>query len=385
MKRRQFITGGCALCGALYAAAARTQELPWQPPGRFLRPELATDEGGLWAIMDREETRLRRSPFVIRDRTLIDYVHGIACRLGGTHCPDIRVYLVRTPLFNASMAPNGMMQVWTGLMLRMENEAQLAAVLGHEIGHYLERHTLERLRDAKAASAFGTFIGLFGVVGALGQIATLAAMFGFSRDQERVADRIGLILMRNAGYDPAEASKVWGNLLAELKARQNAGDESAIPMLATHPGAEERKETLAALAAERPGGATKAEEWRENTRTFRREWLIEEIRRGQHEESVALFTRMLEAGPGQPELLTARGEVYRRRGSGQDLDLAVSDFLAAVALGSEPPEAHRGLAMIYRRRRAAAEARASIERYLKLAPDAPDAPIMRSYLEELAK
>ena len=55
--------------------------------------------------------------------------------------------LVRTPYFNASMAPNGMMQVWSGLLLRVDNEAQLAAVLGHEIGHYLARHSVERLRD----------------------------------------------------------------------------------------------------------------------------------------------------------------------------------------------------------------------------------------------
>jgi predicted Zn-dependent protease len=80
--------------------------------------------------MDREETRLRRSPFAIRDPALREYVQGIACKLAGEHCPDVRVHLLSTPLFNASMAPNGMMQVWTGLMLRMENEAQ-PAILGH--------------------------------------------------------------------------------------------------------------------------------------------------------------------------------------------------------------------------------------------------------------
>ena len=384
MKRRQFIANGCVFCAALFAAASRAQEQPWQPPARFVRPDVATDEGGLWALMDREERRLRRSPFVIRDRALNEYIHGIACRLGGEHCSDIRVHLVRTPLFNASMAPNGMMQVWTGLMLRMENEAQLAAVLGHEIGHYLERHTLERLRDAKTASAFGTFIGMFGVVGAIGQLATLAAMFGFSREQERVADSIGVTLMRKAGYDAAEASKVWGNLIAEAKARPD-GSEASIPMFATHPGADERKDTLAALAAAQPGGVTNAEKWQEMIRPYRIDWLTEEVRRGQHEESIALFTRMIEASPGHAELLAARGEVYRRRGSDKDLDLAVVDFRAAVTLGGEPPETHRGLAMIYRRRGEFAQARVSLERYLELAPNAPDAPMIKSYIEELGK
>jgi beta-barrel assembly-enhancing protease len=182
VKRRRFLAGACAGCAAL---AAFAQETKWAMPARFARPDPASDEGGLWSMMDRHEARLRRSPFALRAEKLQAYVQGIACRLAGEHCPDMRVHLVRTPLFNASMAPNGMMQVWSGLPLRVDNEAQLAAVLGHEIGHYLQRHSVERLRDAKSRSAFGTFIGLFGAVGALGQLGMLAGQFAYSRKHER--------------------------------------------------------------------------------------------------------------------------------------------------------------------------------------------------------
>jgi Zn-dependent protease with chaperone function len=182
MNRRGFLRaaagcGGCLLTAALYAQSE------WQSPPRLTRPDIATDEGGLWAMMDREEARLRRSPFVIRDTALREYVQGIACKLAGPHCPDVRVHLVNTPIFNAFMAPNGMMQVWSGLLLRVENEAQLAAILGHEIGHYLQRHSLERLRDARTRSAFGQFLGVFGLVGAIGQLAVLASMMAYSREQ----------------------------------------------------------------------------------------------------------------------------------------------------------------------------------------------------------
>ena len=155
----------------------------------------------MWALMDREERNLRKSPLLIRDAALKDYVQGIACRLGGEHCPDIRVYLMRTPHFNASMAPNGMLQIWSGLLLRMENEAQLAAVLGHEIAHFLMRHSLQRLRDIKDKAAAGQVLGLFGLVGALGQLAVYASAFAYQRDHENEADRIGSILMHKAGYD----------------------------------------------------------------------------------------------------------------------------------------------------------------------------------------
>lgn len=378
MNRRGFLAAGIACSGCALARTATAQA--WDSPPRFARPEASSEEGGLWALMDREETRLRRSPFSLRDPALRAYVHDIACRLAGEHCPDVRVHLVRTPLFNASMAPNGMMQVWTGLMLRVDNEAQLAAVIGHEIGHYLARHQLERLRDAKSRSAFGQFLGLFGLVGAIGQMGLVAGMFAYGRDHEREADRIGATLMRRAGYDAAEAAKIWENLLLELKARPDGAGQS--PMFATHPPAEERSEELARFAESSPGGVTNAAAWQERVGPFLREWLSQEIKRGQHEESVALLSRKM-AGPAyRADYAYARGEVHRLRNSAGDHDAAIADFNAAAELGGEPPETYRGLGMIYRLRQQPHEARANFLRYLELAPQAPDFAMIKSYLEE---
>ena len=147
MKRRRWLQWGCAHCAALGGLAAA--QTAWEVPPRFARPDVASDEGGLWALMDREEARLRRSPFRMREEPLGRYLRDLACRLGASHCPDIHVYAVRTPFFNASMAPNGMMQVWSGLLLRMENEAQLAAILAHEIS------CSSLSREANAGTASG--------------------------------------------------------------------------------------------------------------------------------------------------------------------------------------------------------------------------------------
>ena len=114
--RRAFVFG-CGCCAL--SALAQMPATPWSAPQRFARPLDDSDEGGLWGLMDREEAKLKRSAFLVRDPALNEYVSGIACRLAGDHCPDMRVYLVRTPVFNASMAPNGMMQVWSGLLLRL--------------------------------------------------------------------------------------------------------------------------------------------------------------------------------------------------------------------------------------------------------------------------
>ena len=382
MNRRHFLQAGCACGLGAFAGISAAQE-PWLVPPRFSRPDIASDEGGLWAIMDREETKLRRSPFNMREPQLQAYVQDIACRLGGEHCPDIRVHLVRTPYFNASMAPNGMMQVWSGLLLRVDNEAQLGAVLGHEIAHYLERHSLERLRSAKSSSAFGQFLGLFGAVGLIGQLGLIAGQFAYSRENELAADRIGALLMSRAGYDVAEAGKVWGNITLEVNARPSGGGSSN-PFFATHPAREDREAALVELAAAYKGGATNESAWQERTAPFLRQWLQDEVKRGQHEESIAFLTRAAARLAAKAEYLYARGEVYRLRAGEGDLDAALKDFQGATAAGHEPPETHRSLGMIYRATKRAADARASFERYLRLAPDAADVLMIRSYMEELS-
>ena len=122
--------------------------------------------------------------------------------------------------------------------------------------------------------------------------------------------------------------------------------------------------------------------WREKLKPHLREWLLEEIKRGHREESIALMTRMIDRSPADPDYAYARGEIYRLRAAQNDLEAAVADYERAARIGSEPPETHRGLGLIYRLRKQDADAKASFERYLKLAPDAPDSLLIKSYMEE---
>jgi predicted Zn-dependent protease len=384
MRRRPFLLG----CGCLALAAAaglHADEYDYQVPPRFTRPDPGTDEGGLWAFMDREEQRLKRSSFLVRDPALNKYVAGVACRLAGEHCPEMRVYLVRTPYFNASMAPNGMMQVWSGLLVRMQNEAQLAAVLGHEIGHYLQRHSIDRLRDAQSRSSFGLILGLaLGPVGGLAQLGLLTGGLAYGRDQEREADQIGIALMARTGYAPAEAGRVWGQLLEEAEGAKAAGEDvtSTNILFASHPPAEERKEVLSAAAKRDWPGATRtaADEYRAMLAPHRMGFLHDEVRRRRFGESLVLFDRLLKASPRDGQVQYFKGEVYRQRGSEGDAKLALEAYRAALSMDNTPPEAHRSLGTVLRHTGENAEATRAFQRYLELKPDAEDAEIIRSYL-----
>jgi predicted Zn-dependent protease len=295
------------------------------------------------------------------------------------------VYIVQTPYFNAFMAPNGMMQVWSGLLVRMTSEAQLAAILGHEIGHYVQRHSIERMRDLKSKAAFGQFLGiLLGGVGGIAQLALLAGALAYNRDQEREADRIGLELMVQAGYAPIEASRVWVQLLEELKAgareREEFWDESVL--FKTHPPAEERQKTLAELAAARgPGGRTGEKEYREALGPRRSEFLVDELKRRNFGETRVLLERMLAAFPEDGEMQYFMGETYRLRGQDKDLGEAIAAYRRAEPMKGTPAEMYRSLGLVHRQLGDDVQAEAAFARYLELKPGASDGALIRTYFK----
>jgi len=389
--RRGFLRSACrhclglgALVGGLPALAQSAAPKPFQIPGRFSRPAVETDEGGLWSLMDREETRLRRSPLAIHDKALDKYLSGIACRLADTHCPDMRIHVMRTPMFNASMAPNGMMQVWSGLLLRIENEAQLAAIMGHEMGHYLERHQLQQLRDAKDKAVLAQLVGLVGgIAGAVGKIGILASSFAFSREHEERADRLGMRLMQHAGYDGTQAPRVWENLLQELKVTCGEDVGSRNALFATHPPAGNRRDELLKMAAESSGGTTATEAYQRVVAPLRFGWIQDEIKTGQYEESIVLFDRMIAAAPADSQLLYARGEVYRLRGDRDDVPRALNDLTRASGAAEPPVETFRSLGLVQQQRADAPAALQAFQKYVALAPDAPDAGMIKSTIAEL--
>lgn len=385
MNRRRF---GCALCAlaalAVARAAAQTTPEGFLVPG--YRPPTASDEGGLWGLMDRVERDLKTSRFVVRDPPLNAYVRDVVCRLGKDHCPDLRIYIVRTAQFNASMAPNGMMQVWTGLLLRCVDEAQLAAILGHEMGHYLRRHSLEHYRDVRDKSSVAAFLGLglaaagAGWAGGVANAALLASIFAFNRDQEREADKIGLDLMTRAGYAPIAASEVWEQLLAEIKA--GTVERSQNVLFATHPEPEERLGTLRESAARMPGEERGIERYRAGLAGVREQIVRDELSLRQYGRSEVVFDRLLAQAPGDGLLWYGKGEVFRLRNEAGDLSRALEAYGRALETPAPPPEAHRSIVMVELKQGNKDRARAAYDAYLKARPDAPDAGALRMLLDQ---
>lgn len=368
------------------SAAAIVSEVS---PGE--RPALNTAEGGLWMTMNRLEKKLSTSGRRYRDKALNDYVAKITCKLAPDHCRDIRVYISRVPAFNASMAPNGFMMVWTGLLLRARNEAQLATVLGHEIGHYLRRHSLQNFEATRDTADFMVFfslalnIAIAPGVGDLASIAAIASLRGFSRDHEREADSVGLQLMANAGYDPREAAKIWRQLIRELKAKEGGYEHSLF--FATHPHPEERIDTLdrmaEAIVKEKKAGLTKEMEYRRVVGPHRRIFLRDELHRTKFDETEELLSMLLEEGVSKGEIYFFTGEMHRLKGKKKDLEKALEAYENARGEEGAPREIYKSLGIVFRKLGSAEKSRKAFEEYLRRAPDAEDRLMIESMIRKI--
>jgi hypothetical protein len=142
--------------------------------------------------------------------------------LGDPRKIPFQFFVVQEKVPNAFALANGTVVVNSGLMLVLENEAQLAAVISHEITHATEKHTYRQLQYHKKAltalkigAAVGSIWGGRGVVD-LANLTEGAIRNGYSRSLENQADRIGMEYMMAAGYDPREAARVWKVMAVKL-------------------------------------------------------------------------------------------------------------------------------------------------------------------------
>ncbi len=387
--RRAFMLGACCAGWGLTAAA----------PGAFaaIDPSLMTptlapnfkpvdkDEKGFWQAVNDIEEDVKRSNFLLHDEKLNSYISGLCCNLARDFCPDMRVYIVRTPYFNASMYPTGMMQVWTGLLLRMKSEAQLAAVLGHEIGHYLRRHQIAQYRSVRKKTSGYAFlaaplaIATGGIGNLVAEMALISSIYGFSREHEREADAFGLQLMERDGLDPREASRVWQQLIKEreetFKARGRKKPSEPI-LFATHPAPAERMTDLSAAAdalAKKSG--KKYEDGRDRyldvIKPWRPQFLADQIKLNDFGASLFLIDSLTGEG-WDGDLFFQKGELYRIRDAAGDLTQALVWYDTAIAQAGAPADAWRGKGMALLKLGKKEEGKTALRTYLDLKPDAPD-------------
>jgi tetratricopeptide (TPR) repeat protein len=152
-------------------------------------------------------------------------------------------------------------------------------------------------------------------------------------------------------------------------------------LFASHPASDERQAALVALAGDN-GGFVGDAEYQARVEPFMADLLDDELKRAQYDESIVLFGRLAAARPTRGDLRFARGEAYRLRAQEGDQERAIQDLQQALSLNQPPPAAHRALGLLHRQQGRREEAMEAFRSYLDRAPKAPDAALIRSFLDE---
>ena len=177
------------------------------------------------------------------------------------------------------MTANGIVQVWTGLLVRVSSEDELAAVLGHELAHYTQLHTLARVRQIQKKMATGTIVdfGIMLVTGVaipVGQLSAIASSMAFSRGQEEEVDLLGGNFMAQSGYDPRAAAQVWEMIVREEESAAAKSEEPGM-FSKTHPNSAERIDTLKTFVNETyPKITTEPEDRRSHVEMLNRYYMM---------------------------------------------------------------------------------------------------------------
>ena len=187
----------------------------------------------------------------IQDKPLNNYINQTGKKISDlTHRPHMPYSFrgVNAAYVNAYAFPGGSIAVTRGILIELRNEAELSALLGHEIGHVNARHTAEQMSKGALTNAFiggiatfaGTQIpGLDSLASQLGMLGAGALLAHYSRDNERQADALGLEYMVKAGYNPNGFVELM-NILRSTSKREPSAIEL---MFSTHPMSDERYNT----------------------------------------------------------------------------------------------------------------------------------------------
>lgn len=403
------------------------------------------------ALLDESkevDRQLEKKGTLFTDPDLAGYVQGVTDRmLGAKPAPEnvqYRVRVLRDPLVNAFALPNGSIYVNSGLLAVLENEAQLAAVLGHEVTHVAARHSYLHNRSlrkkmvalhvlAAAGSAGGYFPAgsVFGsslmLASSVSQMVLVASVFGYSQEMERDADRQGLDLMTFGNYDPDAMPATFERMDEKLEV------EPVETFYRTHPKLVERVAATKQLASSRRlaepqaareenylahvapaicynvqadlasrrvrtaiARANRLVQWKPDDPLYRSlladgyrtlgakatEPDADELgKRGQSDSRKRLL-RMTEMEE-QSDLLKLPGGTDRKK---DNQAKAEELYLSAIEQSPSSPEPHRGLGMLCEDQERFEEAALEFRKYLDLAPpDAPDRLRIERRLENASR
>jgi len=348
------------------------------------------DRTALIQRAEEEEALLDGSGILYEEAVLQSYLEQVVRRLqaaAGARDECFKIRVVSDPYLNAFAFANGAIYVHTGILARLDNEAELAALLAHEMIHCLHRHAFKAAREFKvpargdaslerASLHPGQAQDLSSLIFAFRSMALVAES---TQKLETEADEGALRILREAGYDPGAALKV----LEHLKKEAEMENYKEPFLFATHPSLEKRMENMRRMLyndsfAEIGEGTTNEAPFLEKTSALILHNASLDLKAGRYAVALRGVQKYLTChGPGSMAYFLM-GEIFRQRGGTGDLRRAKAAYKTAILFDSSYSDPYKALGLIYYKERDWALAKTSFESCVALAPNHPD----RAYIEE---
>ncbi len=352
----------------------------------------AEDERLLWERVRGEQEVIDNSGFLYHEPELESYLNRIVNKLqvhSITPGFKFQVKVLKDPHLNAFAYPNGVIYVHTGILARMDNEAQLAALLAHEMTHCTHRHSLRVIRSIKdrpagiaaVQNALAKISAVHAVARLLGATGLTVAVHGYSRSLEAEADLVGLDLMAKADYDSYQALKLFEHLQQDI---EDDGIEAPY-FFSSHPNVQQRIQNAKNWLAENFNPTQSAlidsAEFQAGMQGVVLTNAGLDLRRGRFDLAQAAVADYLRIHPSDARAYYLMGEILRQRDEQDDARSAVGYLEKAILLDPNYPEPHKALGLIHYKGGEKRLARKYFESCLLLSPNAIDKDYIQGYLK----
>jgi len=329
----------------------------------------------------REQSEIVKTRLLYQEPQLEQFLEQILASLMPAEVPEgirPRVVLVRELSLDAYSFPDGAIFLHTGLLARLQGEPELALLLAHELVHITRQHALRALAAMPPESDASFFNRLLSdSLSWFQDTDTLPGMgkpsdelLSLRRSLEQEADRMGLDMVVQAGYDPHEAIEIFDNLI------EGRGDR---------PGKERVAAVLQPLSTTdfgRTGRSTDRGDFGKRLQALLLEqgWL--ELRHSRWDGALQCARRLVRDAPTNAHGHYLLGEILRRRNEAGDAPQALAHYFQAIASDSSLPEPYKAIGLIHFKQGQARLASGFFEKALALAPHSCDNEYIRSYLAQ---
>ena len=332
----------------------------------------------LWRLAAQEQARLEQRNVILQDASLTGYLQAVVERLWAQVHTDLSTPTAKVIMdtrMEAYAYPNGYCVLSTGILNQMESEGQLAMILAHEMVHYVRQHTVvfyDHFQKPAPESALP--------YADQGQAAGEPTMIQKINAAEFQADIEGLAILRRAGYCEAEVSTLMSNMIESMRDQGQTGKikrlKKRISMINTQLRQDHRRPVCPsatdgsrALFLNRIAPALKA-----NAQTA--------LQCGNWNQADRSVTKFLEVKPDDAGAYYLKGEILRRRNTGDGKNQCVQSYLMALKIDPKFPLAHRALGEVYFKAGRYQAAKPYFEAFLSLAPQDHVSEYIKGYLRQ---